>query len=360
MPGSCPDYTVLSAGACDPDVRGIVADPLYRVGCWLRDTGYRFVTVTPVTHARVLSRACRRTADSLTDIFGWNLPFHPRSLPPAVASDLEQARVLIKAGDGLLRSSIRFSTLGDSLYLHSGYPTVGADAVFFGPDTYRFAALIERTLPLLNSTGIRRVADIGCGTGAGGIAAMKLLDNRSSQLLLTDINPLALQYAAINVALARIQNVSLHCGDLFAPVPAPPDLMLANPPYLLDADARTYRHGGGELGTGLSLRIVREGVPRLAPGGTLILYTASPIVDGGRDIFHEALNPILEHADAHYEYREIDPDVFGEELDHTGYRRVERIAAISLVIQKVNSGLAATMRGEHAARPGSVIAAGTS
>ncbi len=336
MPGCCPDYFSLSSDVCEPVVSRFLAEPLYRVGCWLRDTGYRFTTVTPLTHARVLNRACRQTADSLADVFGWNLPFHPRFLPPAILSALQQAQVLTKVGEGLLRSSIRFSTLGGALYLHSGYPTAAADAVFFGPDTYRFAALIERTLPLLNSEGIQRIADIGCGTGAGGITAMQLLRDCSSQLLLTDINPLALQYAAINAAFAQVENVDLYCGDLFVPVPGPLDLILANPPYLLDADERTYRHGGGELGSGLSLRIVQEGLPRLAAGGMLILYTASPILAGGRDIFYEALNPILENTGLRYEYREIDPDVFGEELEKTGYRRVERIAVVSLVIQKAS------------------------
>jgi SAM-dependent methyltransferase len=335
-------------------------DALFRVGCWLRDTGYRFITVTPATHACVLSRACRHTADSLADIFGWNLPFHPRFLPPAVLSELEQACVLTKLRNGLLRSSIRFSSLGDSLYLHSGYPTTGADAVFFGPDTYRFAALIERTLPQLSSAGPRHIADIGCGTGAGGIAAMKLFPNCSSRLILTDINPLALQYAAINVALAQVQNVSLRCGDLFSPVTEALDLILANPPYLLDADARIYRHGGGDFGSGLSLRIVQEGVPRLASGGTLILYTASPIVAGGRDVFREALSPVLEQAALHYEYREIDPDVFGEELHNTGYRQVERIAVISLVVQKANADPFAAVYGRHATRPDSAAADGMS
>jgi release factor glutamine methyltransferase len=337
----------LNADACNPAVPGFIVDPLYRVGCWLRDTGYRFITVTPATHARVLRRACRRTAASLVDIFGWNLPFHPNSLPQAVVGLLESANVVARTDAGLLRSTIRFSTLGDSLYLHSGYPTAGATAVFFGPDTYRFVALIERTLRLLDGTHIHHIADIGCGTGAGGIAAAKLLQQRSPQLLLTDINPLALEYAGVNVALAQAQNVSLQCGDLFAPVTEPLDLVVANPPYLLDADERIYRHGGGELGSGLSLRIVQEGLPHLAAGGTLILYTAAPMVDG-RDIFREALGGTLERADLYCEYQEIDPDVFGEELDNPAYRRVERLAAVSLVIHKEDSSVATAVRGGHA------------
>ncbi|MBA2547343.1 MAG: SAM-dependent methyltransferase, partial [Burkholderiaceae bacterium] len=34
-----------------------------------------------------------------------------------------------------------------------------------------------------------------------------------------------------------------------------------------------------------------------------------------------------------YQYREIDPDVFGSELDQRAYARVERIAAVGLTLQ---------------------------
>jgi hypothetical protein len=53
-----------------------------------------------------------------------------------------------------------------------------------------------------------------------------------------------------------------------------------------------YRHGGGELGFELSLRIAEQGVTRLAPGGRLLLYTGSAIVDGV-DAFHDALSSRL-------------------------------------------------------------------
>jgi release factor glutamine methyltransferase len=40
----------------------------------------------------------------------------------------------------------RFSTLNNLLLAHSPYPTTDADAVFFGPDTYRFCKLISDTI----------------------------------------------------------------------------------------------------------------------------------------------------------------------------------------------------------------------
>lgn len=305
---------------------------LFQVGAWLQKTGYRFVTITPATHARVNARREGREAKSLRDIFGWSMPFQPSLLPPSVLLWLQR-------GDGveeraaLLRSKVRFSTLGDSLYMHSSYPTTDPDAVFFGPDTYRFAALIQRTVGTLASERVDRVVDVGCGAGAGAIVAVKTLKEPPAQCILADINPAALDYARVNVALAGMRDARFLVGNLFEAVAEPIDLLVANPPYLLDPQARLYRHGGGELGSDLSTRIVVEGLPRLAAGGTLILYTGAPIVNG-IDTFWHSVESLLRDTDAWYDYSEIDPDVFGDELEYPAYSQVERIAAVALVIRK--------------------------
>src|SRR5690606_24999929 len=98
-------------------------------------------------------------------------------------------------------------------------------------------------------------------------------------------------------------------------------------PYMRDPATRTYRDGGGTYGEALSVRIAREALARLAPGGTLLLYTGAPVVDG-RDVFEEAIGGFFDAHDATYE--ELDPDVFGEALEDEGYERVERIAAVGL------------------------------
>ena len=36
---------------------------------------YSFTTPSPLTHSRVVARANRQVAHTLTDIFGWSLPF---------------------------------------------------------------------------------------------------------------------------------------------------------------------------------------------------------------------------------------------------------------------------------------------
>src|SRR5688572_11096951 len=133
------------AGPASPWGSGPGDEPLVRIGRWLQGGGYRFVTVTPATHGRVNSRPGTDQANSVRDIFGWSRPFRSALLPAEILALLDEAGALERAS-ALLRSRVRFSSLGDSLYVHTAYPTAQPEAVFFGPDTYRFAALIERTL----------------------------------------------------------------------------------------------------------------------------------------------------------------------------------------------------------------------
>lgn len=221
-----------------------------------------------------------------------------------------------------LKSEVRFSTAGKWIFVHSAYPTRDGDAVFFGPDTYRYLALLQRLAPRAE-----RVVDVGSGSGAGGLS----LAGRVGSIVLTDINPRALDYARINAAINGVEGVEYVKCDLLAGVSEPFDLVISNPPYLIDEWSRLYRDGGGEFGEGLSVRIVRESMRRLPPGGRLILYTASAIVEG-LDTFRASIEPLLGARVDSVGYAEIDPDVFGEELDRPPYSNVERLAVVSLDI----------------------------
>ena len=310
-------------------------EALVRLGHWLGACGYRFVTVTPATHARVNARPGVRTARSLRDVFGWSRPFEAGLMPEHAVQWLRDGGLLWE-NDGLLSSGVRFSSLGAQLYAHSRYPTDEADAVFFGPDTYRFSALIEAELgrqPLLPGA---RIIDVGCGAGPGGMAAALASEPGKPQLVLADINPQALVHARANAALANLERVTFVQSDLYAQVEGQFDLVVANPPYLVDPSARTYRNGGGPLGGGLSERIVAEGLPRLAPGGRLLLYTGAAIVEGADPLF-ESLEELLRERGWAFSYRELDPDVFGEEMALPAYGQADRIAAVALVVQRPGS-----------------------
>ena len=45
--------------------------------------------------------------------------------------------------------------------------------------------------------------------------------------------------------------------------------------------------------------------------------------------------PLLGSDAVGWTYRELDPDVFGEELDKPGYERVERIAVVALTVTRL-------------------------
>jgi SAM-dependent methyltransferase len=224
-------------------------------------TGYRFTTVTPLTHQRVLARRGREPGATLRDIFGWNLPFEARTVPPELLAAMEHAGVVARTGS-LLRSTVRIASLGDDLFLHSAYPTVEENAVFFGPDTSRFARFIGHALAPRHTQHARkpqqpplRVLDVGCGSGAGGIAVARALAAMgiAATVVMNDINPLALQYTAANAEVAGVP-VTLAQGDALSAVDGAFDLIVSNPPYLDDAAQRAYRHGGTRLGRALSAR----------------------------------------------------------------------------------------------------------
>lgn len=291
----------------------------------VKTAGYRFITVTPATHARVNRRPGNEWSTSITDVFGWCRPFREHVLPPPLWALMRAAGVAQRHGEGW-RSLVRLSTLHEQLFIHSAFPTIDADAVFFGPDTYRFASALSRHLGL-RTAPVRRAVDVGCGAGPGAILVS--LQRPDAEVLAVDINDAALRFTAINAALAATPNVVPLHSNLMLALEGDFDLIVANPPYLLDATERAYRHGGGELGEGLSLAIVEAAVDRLAPEGTLLLYTGVAIVDGV-DRFRAAAASRLADASVEWDYLEIDPDVFGEELREPAYARTDRIAAVLL------------------------------
>ena len=287
-------------------------------------TGYAFVTPTPATHARVNARPGTAWANDLRGVFGWSRPFRDGTVPPGILDAMGAAGVVARHGEGW-RSLVRLSSLDGLLFLHSAYPTEAADAVFFGPDTYRFAQAILRGL----DRPIGRAVDIGCGAGPGAVLIAR--DNRLATVHAVDINERALQLTAANAALAGVSVAAVR-SDLLREVPGLFDLIVANPPYLVDPAARSYRHGGGALGADLSLAILDEGIGRLAPGGTLLLYTGAAIVNGA-DPLRCAAADRLGGTRMSWSYTEVDPDVFGEELAGGAYDGAERIAAVILTVR---------------------------
>ena len=302
----------------------------------LKARGYSWITPTPATQQRVLDRPDRRVGSNLADIFGWSLPFPTEAVDSELLGLMRAGDIVTQRGH-LLASTMRVSSLDDRLFLHSAYPTTAGDAVFFGPDTYRFARFVAQA-----AGSARRLADIGCGSGAGAVVAARA--SGAEEIVMSDVNPGALRLARINAAASGLAasgaRMVFASSDVLRGIEGMFDLVISNPPYLVDDEQRVYRHGGEMLGAGLSLRIAREAAERLNPGGRLLLYTASAIVRGV-DAFADAVVPMLHAQGCTVAYEEIDPDVFGEELERPAYRHVDRIAVVGVVARKStpNGGL---------------------
>jgi len=302
----------------------------------LRAIGYKFTTATPATHRLVNARSGNRQARTLRDVFGWSRPFDPQILPPELFSAMQQAQACEAVPDSpLWRPRLRFSSLGELLFAHSTYPTSAPDAVFFGPDSYRFVRALKQHV-----RAAERVVDVGCGSGVGGIA-LASGGVGGAPVVLADINDDALRIADVNAQLASVPAEIVN-SDVLNNVNGRYDLVIANPPYLRDAAHRTYRDGGGKYGEQLAVRIAREAIDRLGSmpqGGRVLLYTGSAIVEG-EDTFYDAVRSELERPGVSHEYEELDADVFAEELELPAYADAERIAAVFLQVGVARRGSA--------------------
>lgn len=294
----------------------------------LKHAHYRFVTSSVATHRRILRREEKAVGGDLRDVFGWSLPFPQHLFEPGLIDCMERAGVLTPSG-GLLRSTIRAATLGQDIFLHSAFPSDEPDAVFFGPDSYRFANFLTEELRDAPGGGV--LVDIGAGSGVGGVVAAHLA--RPNQVILTDVNPKALDLAGTNAASAGVHARLVLCDGL-AEVGEGLDLVVANPPFIAGEGGRTYRDGGDLHGMRVSLDWAVCAARKLAPGGRLLLYTGSAII-AGEDPFRMAIEAELAGRGFKMSYREIDPDIFGGQLSAPAYRDAERIAAVGLRIERI-------------------------
>jgi hypothetical protein len=259
-------------------------------------------------------------------VLGWNLPFEPGLLDPDLSALLGEAGVLVEDAHGL-RTTVRVASLGDDLFLHSGFPPQ-RESVFFGPDTYRFAKFLTDKLDATDGGSV--LVDLGAGAGAGAVVAARRVS--PAQVILTDINPGALEFARINLSCAGVE-AEFRRGPGLDPVAEPAGLIIANPPFIAGDDGRIYSDGGDLHGARMSLDWAIAGASRLTTGGRMLLYTGVAII-GGVDPLFQALRRRLDAGRFDLGYAEIDPDIFGECLDLEAYRDVDRIAAVGAVITR--------------------------
>ncbi|WP_209441307.1 DUF7059 domain-containing protein [Streptomyces aureus] len=105
------------------------------------------------------------------------------------------------------------------------------------------------------------------GTGSG-IQALHVAQH-ATRVTATDLNPRALEIAALTLALSGAPAADLRQGSLFEPVRADEtyDLIVSNPPFVISPGARLTYRDGGMGGDDLCRTLVQEAGDRLNEGG---------------------------------------------------------------------------------------------
>ena len=151
-------------------------------------------------------------------------------------------------------------------------------------------------------------ADIG--TGSGCLAVTLALEHPGARVWATDLSADALKLAHKNVArYALKERVTLLHGDLLGPLPFGLrfDIIVSNPPYVLEADlpglqpeVRDYEPvlalsgepgAAGPDGTALHRRLLAEAPAHLGPGGRLLMEVgqgqAEAVAQSARDFGYD-------------------------------------------------------------------------
>ncbi|CAO3420926.1 50S ribosomal protein L3 N(5)-glutamine methyltransferase [Azospirillum endophyticum] len=129
-------------------------------------------------------------------------------------------------------------------------------------------------------TSVERVLDLCTGSGCLAILAARIFPE--AQVDAVDLSPDALEVAKRNVADSGFEDrITLHQGDLFAPLKTRKyDVIITNPPYV-DAEAMSalppeFRAepemalAGGDDGLDIVRRILKEAPKHLTPEGGLL------------------------------------------------------------------------------------------
>ncbi len=154
------------------------------------------------------------------------------------------------------------------------------------------------------------ILDLGCGSGVIGISLAACLADQGAHVTLSDLSSEALSLAKENadILLAPGSAVELVESDLFSSITGSFDLIVANLPYVPASSetelSREVRHDpalalyGGEKGTEIMERFIREAPAYLNPGGLLAMEFGIGQADELRGLAEDlGLHPVEIQAD---------------------------------------------------------------
>ncbi len=136
--------------------------------------------------------------------------------------------------------------------------------------------LVEKAINVIKKNSLKKVIDIGTGSGAIAISIKK--EAPDIEIIATDISLDALKVAKEN---SKNLNINFICCDLFNGVKGKFDLIISNPPYIKTRDLKKLPDkvksfepinalDGGEDGLKYYKKIVGEGKNYLSKNGFII------------------------------------------------------------------------------------------
>jgi release factor glutamine methyltransferase len=148
--------------------------------------------------------------------------------------------------------------------------------------------LVEQALALAREVPLTSIADIG--TGCGAIAVSLAVNLPGVTIYATDLSPAALKVARANCRRHGVaERVILLQGDLLEPLKKPVGMIIANLPYVREADLSpggplshepALALDGGRDGLQKITALCRQAVTKLGPGGSLLLEIGEGQADG--------------------------------------------------------------------------------
>ncbi|MHA1568954.1 MAG: peptide chain release factor N(5)-glutamine methyltransferase [Alphaproteobacteria bacterium] len=164
--------------------------------------------------------------------------------------------------------------------------------------------LVEQALARLPTDTRARIADLG--TGSGAIALALATERPACTVVATDRSDAALAVARDNAARLGLHNVEFRQGDWLAALAhdAPFDLIVSNPPYIKETDPHLTRGdvrfeprsalAAGPEGLDDITRIIEDALPRLEPGGWLLLEHGYDQADSVTRLLRDAGYAVVE------------------------------------------------------------------
>jgi release factor glutamine methyltransferase len=181
----------------------------------------------------------------------------------------------LQVSDAYEKGRVKF--MGLELRVSSGVLVPRAETELLGHTTMQTLAALATSAP--------RVIDMCCGAGNLACGLAHRIPN--SRIWAADLTARCVEVAGLNVAACDVADrVSVHQGDLFSAfdgmgLEGTIDAVVCNPPYIsekrLEADRAHLLElepreafSAGPYGLSIHMRVVKEALPFLRPGGVLL------------------------------------------------------------------------------------------